>query len=473
MIGKLKLRTKNNLLTKQTPCFMKNTYFLLFIIISLIVYSGCKKKEEKPNQKPGCEITAPYNGQEIKKGETVTISVDAVDKDGTISEVRFFVDGVGKSSVKNFPYNYEWNTLNENEGNHIIKATSIDNEGAASSDDIAVTIIAGGSAPVAAFSADKTHGTKPFRVYFTDESTNDPTSWHWDFGDGNTSAQKNPEHTYSVAGTFNVSLTVTNDYGSNTKSKDGLIVVEEQSAPEADFTATPTSGTVPLTVNFTDESINNPTSWYWDFGDGTASYLQNPSHTYDVNGTFSVTLTVSNTYGYDTKTKTEYINVESDTGVFTDARDGQEYTYVVIGNQIWMAENLKYLPSVSSPETGSYTEPYYYVYDYFGNNVSQAKNTYNYKTYGVLYNWTAATDACPAGSHLPTANEWKTLEMYLGMSQSDADATEWRGSDQGEKMKSTSGWYDNGNGTNSSGFNALPGGSCDGLGNFYYIEYTG
>ncbi|MGI6410801.1 MAG: FISUMP domain-containing protein [Bacteroidales bacterium] len=83
-----------------------------------------------------------------------------------------------------------------------------------------------------------------------------------------------------------------------------------------------------------------------------------------------------------------------------DARDGNAYKTVKIGNQIWLAENLKYLPSVVGPGTESESTPYYYVYGYNGTNVTDAKATSNYATYGVLYNWTAAMDACPDGWHL-------------------------------------------------------------------------
>ena len=101
-----------------------------------------------------------------------------------------------------------------------------------------------------------------------------------------------------------------------------------------------------------------------------------------------------------------------------------------------MAENLKYLPSVVGSATGSLTNPYYYVYDYNGTDVATAKATTNYQTYGVLYNWTAATTACPAGWHLPSDEEFKTLEKYLGMSQADTDLTGWeRGIDEGIKLK--------------------------------------
>ena len=80
-------------------------------------------------------------------------------------------------------------------------------------------------------------------------------------------------------------------------------------APVADFTGSPTSGGKPLTVNFTDQSTNTPTSWSWEFGDGGTSTEQNPSHTYNSTGTFTVKLTATNSWGSDTKTKTNYITV--------------------------------------------------------------------------------------------------------------------------------------------------------------------
>ena len=98
---------------------------------------------------------------------------------------------------------------------------------------------------------------------------------------------------------------------------------------------------------------------------------------------------------------------------FIDPRDGTRYKTVKIGNQIWMAENLKYLPSVSPSSVGSETDPFYYVYGYQGTDVLAAKATDNYKTYGVLYNWSAAKASCPKGWHLPTDAELNTLETYV------------------------------------------------------------
>jgi len=82
------------------------------------------------------------------------------------------------------------------------------------------------------------------------------------------------------------------------------------SLPVANFTSDITTGNVPLTVNFSDLSTNTPTYWEWDFGDGSPkSYAQNPAHTYNKSGVFTVTLTVSNASGSDTEIKTDYVTV--------------------------------------------------------------------------------------------------------------------------------------------------------------------
>jgi len=163
-------------------------------------------------------------------------------------------------------------------------------------------------------------------------------------------------------------------------------------------------------------------------------------------------------------------------GSFTDSRDGIVYKTVTIGEQVWMAENLAYLPSVVGPATESYTDPYYYVYGYDGTSVATAKATTNYQTYGVLYNWPAALSACPPGWHLPSDAEWKQLEMYLGITSAQADATGWRGTAEGGKLKEegTTHWDSpNIGATNSSGFTALPGGYRSYAGSFSYIGLYG
>ncbi|MGM0407204.1 MAG: fibrobacter succinogenes major paralogous domain-containing protein [Bacteroidota bacterium] len=153
----------------------------------------------------------------------------------------------------------------------------------------------------------------------------------------------------------------------------------------------------------------------------------------------------------------------NETGTFIDSRDGHEYKWVKLGEQIWMAENLAFLPNVSRPSRGSVTESYFYVYDYTGTSVSAAKATVNYNTYGVLYNWTAAKETCPNGWHLPSDDEWKQLEIYLGMAQSEVNSTEWRGTNEGSKLAGYANLWNNELLTNdpsfgNSGFSAIPGG---------------
>ena len=86
---------------------------------------------------------------------------------------------------------------------------------------------------------------------------------------------------------------------------------ETAAPPVTAFTATPTAGLAPLSVQFTDLSAGSPTSWSWAFGDGNTSTAQNPQHTYSSAGTYTVTLTATNEYGSDTETKTDYITVYS------------------------------------------------------------------------------------------------------------------------------------------------------------------
>jgi len=182
-------------------------------------------------------------------------------------------------------------------------------------DDISVTGSAG-TPPVAAFSGTPTSGTTPLTVQFTDASTGAPTSWSWTFGDGGASSAQNPSHTYNSAGTYTVALTASNAFGSDVNTKTGYITVTDPvgNPPVANFTGTPTSGTAPLAVLFSDASTNSPTSWSWNFGDGGTSTTRNPSHTYASAGTYTVSLAASNAWGSDTNTKTGYITVTTGGG---------------------------------------------------------------------------------------------------------------------------------------------------------------
>ncbi|MEO0338819.1 MAG: PKD domain-containing protein, partial [Bacteroidota bacterium] len=130
-------------------------------------------------------------------------------------------------------------------------------------------------------------------IQFTDVSTNTPTAWLWDFGDGNTSTQQNPAHTYAAEGQYTVCLTATNQFGTDSTC---AMVTLANLRPAVTFT----TDSVGLgTIQFTDVSTNTPTAWLWDFGDGNTSTMQNPSHTFPAEGTYTVCLTSTNSFGSD------------------------------------------------------------------------------------------------------------------------------------------------------------------------------
>jgi len=166
----------------------------------------------------------------------------------------------------------------------------------------------------------------------------------------------------------------------------------------------------------------------------------------------------------------EFINSEISRGTFIDPRDNREYQWIKIGNQTWMAENLAYLPKIVNGNADSIYVPSYNVYGYYGNDIDEVKTTENYLQYGALYNFAAAVTACPPGWHLPGDDEWKQLELALGMNISDIDEIYpvMRGTDQGIRLKSATGWDKNGNGNNSTGFSAIPGGYRFCNGNFWF-----
>ncbi|HPL18696.1 MAG TPA: fibrobacter succinogenes major paralogous domain-containing protein [Spirochaetota bacterium] len=136
-------------------------------------------------------------------------------------------------------------------------------------------------------------------------------------------------------------------------------------------------------------------------------------------------------------------------GILKDSRDGKEYPTVKIGSQIWMAKNLAYKAKSGIRAWGD--------------------DMKNVEKYGYLYDWAAAQEACPKGWHLPADAEWKTLELNLGMSPDEFDKNRKRAEGLGMKLKSATGWYENGNGNNESGFNAFPGGACLFYDNSYHF----
>ena len=224
------------------------------------------------------------------------------------------------------------------------------------------------------------------------------------------------------------------------------------SLPEANFEADLTDIKVGAEVHFTDTLSKYATAWFWDFGDGHTSAEQSPSHIYDSVGTYHVKLKVINPTGMDSLIKENYINVDSTIeygGGVTDI-DGNHYSTVIIGEQEWMAENLK----VGTYKDGTpitYNEGQWDVgqayYCWYENDSAQyAPN------YGALYSQSAVASGnlCPDGWHIPINTEWLDLTGYI--------ADQGFENRQALALKSNTGWLDDGNGTDGFGFSALPAG---------------
>ena len=358
--------------------------------------------------------------------------------------------------------------------------------------------------PVAAFSGAPTSGNAPLPVSFSDQSTGSPTTWSWDFGDGNSSTAQNPTHTYDTPGAYSVVLSVTNPQGSDSLTLSNYITVntggftgqgftlsknadfstddrvftqsetlymlvwsdnvdfnnikkaefelkdpnrqkvrqnlinnfnysftasfvladlpsnhtswewkgkaEDQNRnkyqprtnitinpaatpPVADFTGTPTSGSTPLVVSFTDQSTGSPASWLWNFGDGNTSTAQSPSHTYSAVESYDVTLTATNAEGSDTLGRTDYITVTMPSppvAAFSGAPT---------------SGNAPLPVSFTDQSTGS---PTTWSWDFGDGNASTAQNpTHTYGTPGTYSVVLTATN--PQGSDSLTLSNYITI----------------------------------------------------------------
>lgn len=195
-------------------------------------------------------------------------------------------------------------------------------------------------------------------------------------------------------------------------------------------------------------------------------------------GIHTIIVTAKDNNNNEASSKIEILIIEEssivlETGTVDDF-DGNSYNTVKIGTQWWMAENLKTthfsdgteIMMVDNKQDWDNLDFSDKAYCYYDDSIFSAN------TYGTLYNWAAAMNGalssevtpslvkgvCPDGWHLPSDPEWIVLEMELGMSHDEAWLVGWRGTNEGTKMKAKEGWNDFGNGTNSSGFSALPAG---------------
>jgi len=153
-----------------------------------------------------------------------------------------------------------------------------------------------------------TEPSDPFTVYFYDLSFGNIDNWNWEFGDGTTSQEINPIHTYNAPGSYDVCLTVSDLLGGCMDTYCGLVIVDSSSSCNASFEYFEMQ---PGSVQFIDDSQGFYDSWFWEFGDGTTSTEQFPVHSYEVSGFYDVCLTISDNAGFcdDTYCEQIYINM--------------------------------------------------------------------------------------------------------------------------------------------------------------------
>lgn len=252
---------------------MKKTIILFVTSIMMFNFISCEK-----------DVTPPvalfsYSGDTI-----VPSAIDFINEStGASSYLWDFGDGI-TSTEENPSHIYT------EVGTFTVKLT-VNNDGG--TDEFVNTINIIAVTPISSFSAISDTET-PLKVLFTNTTTI-ATSYDWDFGDGQSSTEKNPTHTYAAPGIYTVTLTSDND---------GQIhsITQTVTLPTAQFSFSGVGVQVPCNVAFTNTSIN-ATSYLWDFGDGTTSTSENPTHTYTTGGNFNVKLTTKTTAGFNTVTQ--------------------------------------------------------------------------------------------------------------------------------------------------------------------------
>ena len=235
------------------------------------------------NQPPVAAFTSSCNAL------TCAFTSTSSDPDGSIASYSWTFGDGAISTVQNPSHTYATG------GTYTVTLTVRDNLGATNAVSHPVTVAATNQAPVAAF----TSSCNALACAFTSTSS-DPdgsiASYSWTFGDGAVSTVQNPSHTYATAGTYTVTLTVTDNLGATNAVSHPATVAATNQAPIAAFTSSCNALTCAFTSTSSDAD-GSIASYSWTFGDGGTAAVQNPSHTYTTGGTYTVTLTVTDNLG--------------------------------------------------------------------------------------------------------------------------------------------------------------------------------
>ncbi len=245
--------------------------------------------------------TAEFTANPLTGNASLNVNFDAsasTDDVGINQYVWKFGDGT-ISSLQNPSHTYT------EPGNYLVTLSVFDTGGL--KDDKSIYILVtdpSNQPPVAIATADPTSGTVPLTVQFTGSASTDDNGiaqYAWDFGDGNSATTADPQHIFNGVGQFDVTLTVTDAQGETDQTTLTITVGDlPNQPPVAIATADPTSGNVPLTVQFTGSAStddNGIAQYAWDFGDGNSATTADPQHIFNGVGQFDVTLTVTDAQG--------------------------------------------------------------------------------------------------------------------------------------------------------------------------------
>lgn len=346
------------------------------IIIAALAFGlfACRNNEQDPQQTIDCSITEPKGGEfNVSENPVITIKGEAETNTGKIIRTELKIGDQVIQEVTETPFSYEFNAPDDiAEGNLTISLAVEGDKGATANDEVTVVI---------------KKNSEPVEQTVTCKITN-PAS--------------GSEINISDTRIINIVAEASAETG---KIESAIVKVNGQQVHETSKMPVNFEYTIPETAKEGEMKIALEV-------------------TGDLGGKASDEITVS-------LKKVEL--PDPGENEFVDPRDGKIYKTVVIGEQTWFAENLAYLPAVfksdAAPECNGAQR--YFVLNYEGEDVAAAKETKEYKTYGVLYNWYAAMGQdnaegadseavpsgvqgpCPDGWHVPSAAEWKILEDYV------------------------------------------------------------
>lgn len=320
------------------------------IIISLFILQACGGSSDNPpaDQDPVASFTAiPFAGNTPL--EVIFDASASSDSDGNI--VTYFWDfGDGETSAIMNPTH----TYNA-EGIFVAILTVTDDDGDTDTAFQTISVVTGANiAPTASFTATPVSGTAPLVVNLdasgSDDTDGSISSYHWDFGDGDSGLGSTTSHTYILAGSYTITLTVAdNQTATDTATTTITVSAPSNIAPTAAFTTSASSGAAPLPVDFdattSSDSDGTIASYSWDFGDSSTGTGSTISHTFISDGSYSVSLTVTDNGGAtDTTTQTIAVSssgtpIDSAGGIVTSA-DGNVSLFIpedALTNQVFIS----------------------------------------------------------------------------------------------------------------------------------------